>query len=169
MTNKLTTSQAYANQVLADRRAAAYERRGSVIAADNRRLNDLFKLGGVDKVAEGKKTRTETKKVRWTSAELDFLIGRYLAHFVKTTGLVNHAEICAEFAAKFSERGTAGVHMTINQIRGLDTWVDIEGLSDTSKALVDKLYAIDPERFPAGETRQGEMLSALDQLLAELR
>jgi len=167
VTNALTASQAYANQVRADRRAAAYERRGSVIATDNRRLNDLFKRGGSNKVAKNRETGG--KKVRWTSPELDFLIERYLTHFNKTTGLVNHAEICDEFAAKFSERGTAGVHMTVNQIRGLDTWVDLEGLSDTSKALVDKLYAIDPERFPAGETRQGEILNALDQLLAELR
>lgn len=40
---KLTASQAYALQVKADRRAAAAERRGGTIAADNARVAELFK------------------------------------------------------------------------------------------------------------------------------
>lgn len=41
---KLTPAQAYANQVKADRRAAAAERRGDVaLKADNARVSDMFK------------------------------------------------------------------------------------------------------------------------------
>jgi len=39
---KLTTSQAYAAQVKADRRAAAAERRNGVMAADNARVAEMY-------------------------------------------------------------------------------------------------------------------------------
>jgi hypothetical protein len=48
---KLTTAQAYAAQVKADRRAAAAERRETGIAADNARVADLFKAAEVAKRA----------------------------------------------------------------------------------------------------------------------
>ena len=40
--NKLTTAQAYAAQVRADRRAAAAERRDPVIAASNAAIRDIY-------------------------------------------------------------------------------------------------------------------------------
>jgi hypothetical protein len=169
VTKKLTPAQAYAAQVRADRRAAAVERQGSTIAADNARLNELFKREEVAKVVNVKKTQKATKKVRWTAAELDYLVDRYLAHFNKADGSVDYVAIGAEFAAKFTQRGTTGVQMAVCQIRGLDTWVVGEGLSDTSQALIDKLYAVDPERFPGGASRQDKVMTALDNLLAELR
>jgi hypothetical protein len=49
---KLTSAQAYAAQVKADRRAAAAERRETGIAADNARVADLFKAAEVKKAAE---------------------------------------------------------------------------------------------------------------------
>lgn len=50
---KLTPAQAYANQVKADRRAAALERRGDVaVAADNARVAELFKQTDETKRAE---------------------------------------------------------------------------------------------------------------------
>jgi hypothetical protein len=61
---KLTASQAYANQVRADRRAAALERRGGAIAADNARVDEMF--------AKAAPTKVDPKEVSiYLLAELD--------------------------------------------------------------------------------------------------
>jgi len=64
---KLTSAQAYANQVKADRRAAAAERRDGAIAADNARVTDLFKAAEVTKkaaqVAEAVYTLSELEAI----------------------------------------------------------------------------------------------------------
>jgi hypothetical protein len=166
---KLTPAQAYALQVKADRRAAALERQGNVVREDNARVNAMFAASKEVAPRKVAKVVKATKKVRWTSAELDYLIELYIAHFDKASGTVNYGAINDEFAAKFTERGTVGVQMAVCQIRGLDTWVAGEGLTDTSQALIDKLYAADPVRFPGGVTAEVKVLNAIDNLLAELR
>jgi len=49
---KLTTAQAYALQVKADRRAAAAERRGTDVAADNARVKAIYKKAEITTVAD---------------------------------------------------------------------------------------------------------------------
>lgn len=146
---KLTAAQAYALQVKADKRARVLEERANPkLKIDRERVNAMFTAA--KEVAPRKVTKVTkaTKKVRWTGPELDYLVDRYIAHFNKAEGTVNYAAINDEFAAKFPERGTVGVQMAVCQIRALDTWVVGEGLTDTSQALIDKLYAADPVRFP---------------------
>ena len=167
---KLTAAQTYALQAKADKRARVLEERANPeLKADRQRVDAMFTVA--EKVTQRKvaKVGKATKKVRWTGAELDYLIDRYVAHFNKAEGTVNYAAINDEFAAKFPERGTVGVQMAVCQIRGLDTWVVGEGLTDTSQALIDKLYAADPVRFPGGANAEVKVMNALDLLLAELR
>ncbi len=168
-TVKLTPSQAYALQVKADRRAAAIERQGNVVREDNVRVDAMFIAAKEVAPRKVAKVAKATKKVRWTGPELDYLIDRYLVNFNKADGTVNYAAINDEFATKFPKRGTTGVQMAVCQIRGLDTWVVGEGLTDTSQALIDKLYAADPVRFPGGANAEVKVMNALDLLLAELR
>jgi hypothetical protein len=59
--------------------------------------------------------------------------------------------------------------MLFCQIRALDTFVSQEGFSSQSKALVRKLYEVDPERFPAGEKFEVKSEALLDSLLASIR
>jgi hypothetical protein len=58
--------------------------------------------------------------------------------------------------------------MLFTQIRALDTYVVQGGLTDTSQTLVDKLYAIDPDRFPGGATHEEKISAALDILLSQV-
>jgi hypothetical protein len=164
---KLTPAQAQALQAKADRKAEALLRAADpTLRADNKRIDAMYAM---PVKAQPKKAPKSTKKVRWTSPELDFLVARYLVHFSKATGTVNYNAVRDEFAVKFPQRGTTGVQMAVCQIRGLDTWVAGEGLSDTSQLLIDKLYAVDPVRFPGGATKEEKIVNALDNLLAEIR
>jgi hypothetical protein len=164
---KLTAAQVQARQAKADRRADALLRAADgALRADNKRIDAMYAL---PVKAQPKKAPKATKKVRWTGAELDYLVTRYLVHFNKADGTVNYGAINDEFAVKFPQRGTTGVQMAICQIRGLDTWVAGEGLTDTSQSLIDKLYSIDSVRFPGGATKEDKIVNALDNLLAEIR
>jgi hypothetical protein len=164
---KLTPAQAYAAQVRADRRAAALERRGSVIAADNARVNELFENV---RVTEPKKIKkTSSKKVRWTSKEFDLIIDLYLKYVDGVNGIENRAQIEAEFGAVYPNRTGSAVALCVCQIKGLDAYHPAEGMKDTSQMLIDKLYAINPERFPGGVKREEKVLNALDALLADIR
>jgi hypothetical protein len=163
---KLTTAQAYALQVKADKRARAIENRDPVIAADNARINAMFTVA--PKVTQRKVTKA-TKKVRWTGPEFDFAIEVYLQFTVKGKVAVNNPVAVANFQNKFGNRNYGAVNMLFGQIRGLDNYAPQEGLTDTSQMLIDKLYAVDPERFPVGAIREEKMLNDLDNLLAEMR
>lgn len=166
---KLTPAQAYALQVKADRRAAAAERRGSAIGADEARVKSLFAT-----VAEPTKTRVKTakksngKKVRWTSAEFDLLIDLYLKHADATNGSDNRDIIAEQFALQFPERSRSAVCLAVMQVKGLDAFYTAEGLKDTSQELIDKLFAIDSVRFPGGVSKEEKVSNALDALLADI-
>ena len=167
MTKKLTPAQAYALQVRADRRAEVRDdRRDPAIIADNARLNAMY---GSAKVTQTKpvKVKRTSKKVRWAAAELDLLIELYLKH--AHTDSVDRAEICAKFAQVYPNRGDSAVYMAICQVIALDANYPAEGLTDTSQALIDKLYVIDPIRFSSGATKEEKIVNALDNLLAEIR
>jgi hypothetical protein len=173
---KLTPAQAYAAQVRADRRAAALERRGSIIAADNARINQLMDTRGsvIDRAvanfkANAPKPRKTSPKVRWTGAELDFAINLYLQHYSKGAGTVDSTLVMNLFAERFPKRGNIGVNMLLCQIKGLDTWCPAKGLKDTSQMLIDKLYMVDPVRFSGGATTEDKMLAKIDQLLSDIR
>ena len=173
---KLTPAQAYAALVRADRRAAALERRGSVIAADNARVNRLMDTRGaiIDRAvatfkANAPKTRNTSPKVRWTGPELDFAINLYLAQYSKATGTVDSTLVMNLFAQRFPKRGNVGVNMLLCQIKGLDSWCPAKGLKDTSTALINKLYAKDPNRFSGSADAEDKMLAKIDRLLNDIR
>ncbi len=173
---KLTPAQAYAAQVRADRRSAALERRNPNIAADNARINAILDTRGsaVDRAvavfkAHAPKARKTSPKVRWTGPELDFAINLYLQHFSKGAGTVDSTLVMNLFAQRFPKRGNIGVNMLLCQIKGLDTWCPAKGLKDTSQMLINKLYMVDPNRFPGGATTEDKMLAKIDQLLNDIR
>lgn len=168
-TVKLTPSQAYALQVKADRRAAAIERQGNVVREDNVRVDAMFIAA--KEVAPVKVTRVKkaTKKVRWTGAELDLLIVLYLKHVDAANGAENATVIYDEFSKVFDTRTQASLCLAIAQIKGLDVYYPAKGMKDTSQELIDKLYAVDPVRFPGGASSEEKVMNALDLLLAELR
>lgn len=165
---KLTPAQAYAAQVKADRRAAAIERRGQVVAADNNRVNAMFVNAREQKVAPKKVTKA-TKKVRWTGPEFDLLIELYLKHVDAANGAENAGAIYDEFSAVFNTRTQASLCLAIAQIKGLDVYYPAKGMKDTSQELIDKLHVVNPERFPGAANAEEKVLNALDLLLAELR
>ncbi len=166
---KLTSTQAYALQVKADRRAAALERRGSAIGADEARIKSLFAAA-----AEPVKTRVKAakksngKKVRWTGAEFDLLIDLYLKHADAANGSDNRDIISEQFALQFPERSRSAVCLAVMQVKGLDAFYPAEGLKDTSQELIDKLFAVDSVRFPGGASKEEKVSNALDALLADI-
>jgi len=165
MTKKLTPAQAYALQIKADRRAAAIERQGTVIREDNARLDAMFTT--TVKVAPVK--RTSSKKIRWSPAELDLLVNLYLKHVDASNGCDNRELIVADFIAQYPARGESAVVLGVMQVKGLDVYYQAKGLKDTSQALINKLYSVDPIRFPGGATQEAKFEAALDNLLAEIR
>ena len=168
MTKKLTPAQAYALQVRADRRAAALERASSVIREDNSRVNAMFATVKVTQTKPVKVKRT-SKKVRWAATELDLLIELYLKYADPANGVENGKDITEHFLAQYPTRGSSAVNLGIAQIKALDAYYPAAGLKDTSAALVNKLYSIDPTRFPGGATQEEKIVNALDNLLAEIR
>lgn len=165
-TVKLTAAQAYALQVKADKRARAIENRDPVIVADNARINAMFAVA--PKVAQRKVVKA-TKKVRWISAELDLLIELYLKHVDAANGAENATVIYDKFSKAFNTRTQASLCLAIAQVKGLDAYYPAKGMKDTSQELIDKLYAVDPVRFPGGASSEEKVMNALDLLLAELR
>jgi len=161
---KLTSAQAYAAQVKADRRAAAAERRDGAIAADNARVAQLYPVA--PKAAP--KAPKSGKRVRWTGDELDLLVNLYLTHVDPINAPEEAGPISAEFSRQFPKRSGAAIVLGIAQIKAQDTYHPAKGMTDTSRALVDKLYAADPVRFPGGATREEKVMGALDLLLAEV-
>ena len=164
---KLTPAQAYALQVKADRRAAAADRCNSVIAADEARIKKMFTIEADRKPAKAK--RTNSKKVRWTSAEFDLLIESYLNHVDTANGRDNRDAIVDDFTRQFPERGRYSIILAVMQIKALDSYFLVGGMKDTSQELVNKLFAIDPIRFPGGASKEEKISDALDLLLANIR
>jgi hypothetical protein len=164
---KLTPAQAYAAQVRADRRAAALERRGSVIAADNARVNELFENV---RVAQPKKVKkTSSKKVRWTDKEYDLIIDLYLKYVDGINGVENGRIIHDEFNRVYDTRSEASLSLQVAQIKGLDAYHPAEGMKDTSQTLIDKLFKIDPVRFPGRPDQEDKIQAKIDALLNEVR
>jgi hypothetical protein len=165
---KLTPAQAYTAQVKADRRAAAIERCGEVVAADNNRVNAMFAITNERKVTTKKVTKA-TKKVRWSGPEFDLLIELYLKHVDLANKRDNREYIVEGFVQRYPERTESAVVLGVMQIKGLDAYYPAKGMKDTSQELIDKLYVADPVRFPGGANSEEKVLNALDLLLAELR
>ena len=168
MTKKLTPAQAYALQVRADRRAAALERASSVIREDNNRVNAMFSTAKVTQTKPVKVKRT-SKKVRWAAGELNLLVDLYLKYVDAANGCDNRELIVADFIAQYPARGESAVVLGVMQVKGLDVYYQAKGLKDTSQALINKLYSVDPIRFPGGATQEAKFDAALDNLLAEIR
>ena len=164
---KLTPAQAYALQVKSDRRAAAADRCNSIISADEARIKRMFTVEVDRKPAKAK--RANSKKVRWIGAEFDLLINLYLKHVDVVGPCDNRDAIADEFALQFPERGHSAVCLAVMQVKGLDALYPAEGLKDTSQELVDKLFAVDPIRFPGGASKEEKIFNALDVLLANIR
>ena len=163
---KLTSAQAYANQVRADRRDAALERRSDVaVRADNLRVAQLYPVA--PKTAP--KAAKSGKRVRWTGAELDLLVNLYLTHVDPINAPEEAGPISAEFSRQYPNRSGAAIVLGIAQIKAQDAYHPAKGMTDTSAALVAKLYAADPVRFPGGATREEKVMGALDLLLAEVQ
>ena len=161
---KLTSAQAYANQVKADRRAAAAERRDGAIAADNARVAQLYFVA--PKAAP--KAPKSGKRVRWTGAELDLMVELYPQYVDAANGSDNREEIVKAFSARYPQRSGGSAHLLICQIKQLDAYYPADGMSNVNPQLAAKLYAADPVRFPGGSTREEKVMGALDLLLAEL-
>ena len=163
---KLTSAQAYANQVRADRRAAALERRSDVaVKADNLRVAQLYPVA--PKAAL--KVAKTSKRVAWTAEETDLLISLYLQHVDPANRSDNRTAIAEAFAAQYPARRVGSVHLAICRIKQLDAYYPADGMADVSQLLLDRLYAADPVRFPGGATREEKVLGALDLLLAEVQ
>jgi hypothetical protein len=120
--------------------------------------------------ARAKFTRVErsTKKVRWSGAELDLLVNLYLTNVDPINAPDERQTIIAAFCQHFPKRTGSAVVLGIAQIKALDAYHPAGGMTDTSAALVDRLYAADPVRFPGGATREEKVMGALDLLLAEV-
>ena len=163
---KLNSAQAYANQVRADRRAAALERRSDVaVKADNLRVAQLYPVA--PKAAP--KAAKSGKRVRWTGAELDLMVELYPQYVDAANGSDNREEIVKAFSARYPQRSEGSAHMLICQIKQMDAYYPADGMSNVNPQLADKLYAADPVRFPGGATREEKVLGALDLLLAEVQ
>jgi len=121
------------------------------------------------KSAQPKKARKATKNVRWSGAELDLLINLYLKYVDPLNGIENGATIIVEFTQEFPNRTSGAIILGLAQVKALDVYHPASGLTDTSQALIDKLYAIDPIRFPGGATKEDKIMNALDNLIADIR
>jgi len=156
---KLTPAQAYALQVKADRRAAAAERRGTVVKAEDKRVAEMYKAIAPKVTVK----RVHNTKRRWTNGELDLLISLYLKHVDPVNAPDERAAITEAFGKVYPDRGDSAVCLGIMQIKALDAYHPAKGMTDTSAALIDKLHAADPDRFPGAASRD------LDALLASIR
>jgi hypothetical protein len=116
-----------------------------------------------------KPARKATKNVPWTGAELDLLIDLYLKHVDTVTPCDNRGAIVAEFQRAYPDRAESAVVLGAMQIVALDTYYPARGMTDTSQAMVDRLYQIDPVRFPGGADLEVKTLAKIDRLLAQLR
>ncbi len=167
---KLSPAQAYALQAKALRRADARDRADEAIREDDNRIKAMFAAAQVPaKPKRAKTQRTGGNKTRWSGAELDLLIALYLKHFDAANANINRDAILEEFLQAFPNRASSAVVLGAMQIIALDTQCPLQGLTDTSQAMVDRLYAVDPNRFPGGATREDKVLSALDRLLADIQ
>ncbi len=157
-----------------------YVARQEVVQTGKNGKPKVYRVGTVIKPAEwsalksdharSKFSRVErdSKKIRWTGAELDLGIATYLKYTNGLNTAVNNEKAAAEVSAVFPKRAYGAVNMLFTQIRALDTYVVQGGLTDTSQTLVDKLYAIDPDRFPGGATHEEKISAALDILLSQV-
>jgi len=167
---KLSPAQAYALQAKALRRVDARDRAADgVIREDDNRIKAMFAAAQVPaKPKRAKAQRAGGKKTRWSGAELDLLIALYLKYVDGVNGVESGAQVVDEFQAQYPDRSAAAVVLGLAQIKGLDAQHPAQGMTDTSQALVDRLYAIDPVRFPGGVTREEKVLGDLDRLVAEV-
>jgi hypothetical protein len=166
--SKLTSAQAYALQIKSDRRAAALERQNTVVREDNVRIATVLNKGNVASTRVVT-SRKNSPKERWSPSEMDFAIELYLKQFNKAQNSLDSLRVIQLFSQKFPKRGDKGVNMLLCQIKGLDTWYPAKGLKDTSAMLINKLYAVDPVRFPIGATNEQKAFDALDSLLKDIQ
>ena len=163
---KLTTAQAYALQVKADRRAAARERASGAVRNDNARIEALFadsEVAAKPKVAKpvGNKVR---KYAPWKTAEYQAIVDTYLR--LAAGGDVVKDEVIAAHRSAYPRRSEGAVSFVVAHLRGLDVQHEGELTLTVAEGLLAAAYEADPERFPAG----GEVVEArLEGLLGSLR
>jgi len=142
---KLTSAQAYALQVRADRRAAALERASGVIREDNNRVNAMYEVA---KVTKAKAKAAPDKVTPWTTAETNSIIETYLR--LSTGGVVNTDEVVEAHTANYPHRSEGAVSYVVSQLRCLDVTNSKEVTLVSSEGLLIAAYEAAPERFPAG-------------------
>ena len=146
---KLTSAQAYALQVRADRRAAALERASGVIREDNNRVNAMYRVAKVTKTNAKTKAKAAPDKVTpWTTAETNSIIETYLR--LSTGGVVNTDEVVEAHTANYPHRSEGAVSYVVSQLRCLDVTNSKEVTLVSSEGLLIAAYEAAPERFPAG-------------------
>jgi hypothetical protein len=163
---KLTTAQAYALQVKADRRAAARERASGAVAADDNRVNAMF--ANAEVAAKPKVAKPAAGKVRkyapWKTAEYQAIVDTYLR--LAAGGDVVKDEVIAAHRSAYPRRSEGAVSFVVAHLRGLDAQHEGELTLTVAEGLLAAAYEADPERFPAG----GEVVEArLEGLLGSLR
>ena len=148
---KLTTAQAYALQVKADRRAAARERASGAVRNDNARIEALFadsEVAAKPKVAKpvGNKVR---KYAPWKTAEYQAIVDTYLR--LAAGGDVVKDEVIAAHRSAYPRRSEGAVSFVVAHLRGLDVQHEGELTLTVAEGLLAAAYEADPERFPSGE------------------
>lgn len=165
---KLTTAQAYALQVKADRRAAARERANASVAADNNRVNAMF---AATEVVAPKVAKTKQPAVRkyapWSMAEYRSIVDTYLR--LSAGGVVSKEEVIAEHAVNYPRRSEGAVSFVVSHLRGLDVAHESELSLTVAEGLMAAAYEANPERFPTCVVQEAKIVDAIDSLLAELR
>jgi hypothetical protein len=166
---KLTPAQAYAAQVKADRRAAAIERRGEVVAADNNRVNAMFAPVRNSRASKVAKVKKASKRVAWTQPEVDFLVQQYIESVDLVNLTYNRGDIEAKFEQLFGAQHVGSVHLILCQIKHIDAYYPADGMNSVSQLVRERAYAADPIRFEGALKTEEKTLDALDLLLAEIR
>lgn len=161
---KLTTAQAYALQVKADRRAAARERASGAVRNDNARIEALFAKVEQPKVAKVANPVGDTvrKYAPWKTAEYAAIVDTYLR--LSAGGDVVKEEVIAAHRVAYPRRSEGAVSFVVAHLRGLDVQHEGELTLTVAEGLLAAAYEADPERFPAGaavvERRLEEALAA---------
>jgi len=166
---KLTSAQAYALQVKADRRAAALERNSTAIRDDNNRVDAIFAAAKVaaPKAAKAKAAKAKAaprKYAPWSTAEYSSIVDTYLR--LATGGVVNKDEVITAHAVNFPRRSEGAVSYVVSHLSGLDIAHSGELTLTVAEGLVIAAYEAAPERFPAGaEVVEARLSAAFSGLL----
>ena len=163
---KLTTAQAYALQVKADRRAAARERASGAVAADNNRVKAIF--ANAEVAAKPKVAKPAAGKVRkyapWKTAEYQAIVDTYLR--LAAGGDVVKDEVIAAHRSAYPRSSEGTVSYVVAHLRGLDVQHESQLTLTVAEGLLAAAYEADPERFPAGAA---VVEARLEGLLGSLR